>query len=210
MAKVNVVRTVRIGGRSMAVKRVPNFATVLHKAHLDATVTQLRVIAEETREMIIDKLMAAEPQAPGTIIVPRPRRKRRAGGELADRTPYDHEPLKDWYAKKKARLELDGRKLIASGDYIRGIEVFKGKQASGVYYMVRPEDRLHVPVPGLSGTKPIMLKRLARVLEFGSAKHKVPPRPHWRPVLRAIMGRFRFLRRTIRAEALRLALKRLR
>jgi len=160
--------------------------------------------------MIIDRLMVTPPQRPGVISVGRPKRLRRATGPMADRRPFVFRPLQHWYVQKKIRYGLDGRFLIAAGDYIRGIEVFKGKQASGVYYMVRPAQRVHAPSEVSSTTKPIMLKLLARVLEFGSRKHHVPPRPHWRPVLRAIIGRARFIRRDIHAAGLRAALLRLR
>lgn len=209
MGKVRVVRTVRFGGRDVPVKRVPNLAPVIVRSTVEATATHLRVLAEETREMIIDKLMAAPAQPPGVAVLQRPARLRRPAGPMADRQPFNHTPLRPWYAAAKARFGLDGRFLLATGDYIRGIEVFKGKQASGIYYMVRPASREHVPSE-VSSTTPIMLAKLARVLEFGSAKHRVPPRPHWRPVLRAVLGRARFIRRNIYAAGLRAALQRLR
>jgi hypothetical protein len=198
-----------VGTRNVPVKRVPNLAPTVIRSTVEATAVQLRVLAEETRELIIDRLMATPIQRPGVRVVQRPVRLRQGVGPTADRRPFDFDRLRNWYARKKRRLGLDGHFLIASRDYIEGIEVFKGKQQSGVYYMVRPAQRFHVPSE-VSSTSNIMLSLLARVLEFGSAKHRVPARPHWRPVLRAVIARVRFARRDIRAAGLRQFIQRLR
>lgn len=211
MAKVRVVRTVKVGGRAVAVKRVPNLAPILARktrtgpemarSMVEATTVQIRILAQEARELIIDKLFAAAPQAPAQATVSRPQQE--APGRLAgDRRPYRHVRLTDKHVQKKARDGEDGRKLIATGDYVAGIEVFRGEQASGVYYIVRPEAREHVP----SG---MTLSLLARVHEYGSARHKIPPRPHWGPAIRAVIAAMPARVARVRAEALRRTLRRI-
>ena len=84
---------------------------------------------------------------------------------------------------------------------MKGIEVFRGQQAgAGVYYMVRLERRKHLP----SG---LPLNRLARILELGSARHKIPARAHWAPTLRQIVNVFDQQSETVQAEVLRRALR---
>jgi hypothetical protein len=211
MARVRVVGQVRIGKKTLPVKKVPNLAPILAKkdrgapevmrSTVSATVDQLRVLAEESRELVLDRLFAARAQAPASIVVTRPARVA-PSIKTASRAPYRHRALTQKWVQRKARDSQDGRKLIATGDYAQGIEVFKGKQASGVYFIVRPADRKHVP----SGLR---LPMLARVHEFGSAKHKIPPRPHWGPAVRDVRDAFAGARPTIRAEAARRLLRRI-
>lgn len=207
MAKVRVVGTVRVGGRTLPVKKVPQLAPIVVGAVMEATATQLRVLAEETRELIVDRLFAAEPQAPGRSVVARPSRLVAENMPSAPRSPASYPPLSRQHAAKKARQGSDGRFLIERGDYLEGIEIFKGQQRSGVYYMVRLQDREHVGADPSS--KPIRLSLLAKVHEFGSSKHKIPPRPHWRPAVRDVRRAFGALRPTIKAAALRIALRRI-
>lgn len=208
MAKVRVVRHVRISGRRVPVKRVPNLVPILEDSRVEATAIQLRVLAEESRDIILDKLFAGRPQAPGEVILSQPRRLRQPQELGRDRAPFDHPPLTRKHARLKAREGLDGRTLLMTGDYVEnGIEVFKGEQQSGVYYMVRPAVGKHEGFDPKSG--PITYRRLAMVHEFGSAKHRIPPRPHWRPAAEAIIARFERTRRTVRALQLRSMLRRI-
>ena len=75
-------------------------------------------------------------------------------------------------------------------------------------YIIRPRPVRHQGFDPNSG--PITLKQLARTLELGSARHNIPARPHWGPVIRATIRRMNQLPANIRAEALRNALKGLR
>jgi len=193
------------GGRTITVKRIPTLMPLLPRAAVDVTATTSRVLCEEGRELILDRLYAAVPQIsprPGVLPVPRPPRKRKPGAELADRTPFPHEPLSEPYAKRKAREGLDGRILIREGDYTNAIEVFRGEQVKGgVYYMVRLKPGKHY-----SG---FTYNELARLLELGSSSKKLPARPHWGPTIRAVVARFRQLRPDVQAATLRQALERL-
>jgi len=201
MARVRVVRYVRQGSRMVPVKRVTALAPLLRRAAIEASATQLRVVAEEGRELLLDRLFAADPQAPAQIIANRPPKERRPEIPGAVRGPFSHRPLTQAWVSRKAREGLDGRKLIATGDYMEGIEVFRGvQQESGVYYMVRPARRKHRP----SG---LTLRRIARIHEFGSATIGIPARPHWGPVTRDVIRRARQLGPTVRAVALRRALR---
>jgi hypothetical protein len=189
----------------MPVKKVPQLATIVHRSTVEATANQLRVLAEETREVILDRLFAARPQAPAGATVARPRRIRESPSGFA-RPPFRHRALTDKHVRKKARQGNDGRKLIETGDYANSIEVFKGQQkASGTYYMVRPAPRPHDGADPSSG--PISQAMLARVHEFGSARHGIPARPHWGPAVRFVLARFTEVRRGVRAAVLRAVLR---
>lgn len=204
MAKVRVVRTIRMGSQRVAVKKVPSLANVVVRSTVEATTTQIRVLAEESRELLLDRLFAGVPQPPGRVKVARPRRVVPSMPGAA-RIAFRHRLLTRRTVARKVSLALDGRKLIETGNYARGIEVFRGQQESGVYYMVRVADRPHKGFDPSSG--PIRLGVLARLHEFGSARLRIPARPHWRPTVRDVMARFRELKRTIRAAGLREALR---
>jgi len=214
MARVRITSQVRVGEKLLPVKKVPNLAPILAQKHrgapevmrstVEATAVQLRVLAEESRELIIDRLFAAKPQAPAKAVVRRPPRKRPTM-RTAPRAPFKkHRALTQKWIERKAEDGLDGRKLIATGDYVRGIEVKKATQAGGgVYYYVRPADRKHRP----SG---IPLTKLARVHEFGSRKHKIKPRKHWGPAVNDIRAALPGHAADIRADALRRILRSIR
>lgn len=200
VTRVQATRTP--GGRAVLVKRIPTLMPMLPRAAVDVTATTSRVLSEEGRELILDRLFAAVPQAPGRRAVSRPPRQTPSSPELGERRPFRHVPLTETYVKRKAREKLDGRKLIAEGDYTDAIEVFRGEQKhGGVYYMVRLEPGKHYS--GMTYTQ------LARLLELGSASERLPARPHWGPTIRAVVTRFRQLRPTIQAAILREALQRI-
>lgn len=185
----------------MTVKRVPTLAPLLPRAAVEATATQLRVLAEESRELLLDRIFAARPRAPGRAVVDRPPRARLPKVPTAPRRAFPFAPLSKRHRQYKARHGQDGRILVATGDYVEGIEVFRGEQVGGgVYYMVRPAARTHEP----SGLR---LTTIARILELGSARHKIPARPHWSPTVRDVIRRFEQEAPTVRAKALRTSLR---
>ena len=210
MAKVRVVSSVQVGGRRLPVKRVHHFAPVLARSMVEATAVQLRVVAEEAKELLIDKVMAGAPARGTQARVERPTRTAGRGDiPAAERRAFRHEPLSERAVARKRRHELDGRRLIETGHYIENIEVKRGVQAgSGVNYIIRPRPIRHRGFDPDSGS--ITLKQLARTLEFGSARHNIPARPHWGPVIRATIRRVQRLPANVRAEALRRALRGLR
>lgn len=202
-AVTRVRSVVTPSGRQVRVKRIPSLMPLLPRAAVDVTATSSRVLSEEGRELLLDRLFAAAPQAPARRRVQRPPRIRRASPELGTRRPFPHTPLSVPYVKRKARENLDGRKLIATGEYVEAIEVFRGEQRyGGVYYMVRLRSGRHY-----SG---LTYNELARILELGSAAQKLPARPHWGPTVRAVVTRFRQFRPDIQAAVLRQALERIR
>ena len=193
-----VTRTV--GGREI----IESFNVRLYKQLANATMMQLRVIAEESRELILDKVYAG-PVArghPGTPEVERPPVLRRKRIGRVDRRPFRHRALAASTVRKKAAAEQDGRKLIAEGDYTYGIEVIRGKRrGKTAYYTVRPK-------PGLHPRAGVTHRILAAWLEFGTKN--MPPRKHWAPVLRIVK---RMLRQTVpgvRAVALRTTIRQVR
>lgn len=205
---VTRIMLVKRDGQWVKVKTIPTLAPLLVNAAVTGTATEFRVLAEESRELLIDRIFASRIQPPGQSGVVRPPILHAASMPTVDRDPLPHRPLSHPYVLLKARTGKDGRILLATGDYVDGIEVFRGYQRgnkgareAGVYYMVRPADRNHVP----SG---LPLKKIARLLELGSARLKLPARPHWGPVVRDVIQVFKRVRtKAYRADALRRALR---
>ena len=199
--KVEVTRRIKVGAQTLPVKRVEGFMDgITEDVVVEATAVQLRVMAEETRELIIDRLMAATPQAPASSVLERPAVLRRRDIGIEDREPFDHEPLNQRYVDKKAAKGLDGRKLLATGDYIEGITTNRVEGGAGVAYTVGVEDRNHRP----SG---LPLNTLARIHEFGSGSAGIPARPHWRPVGRQVRASLRKQGANVMADVLRRAIR---
>jgi hypothetical protein len=199
-----------IGGRRLPVKKVGIAPVLMQQAMVEATATQLRVIAEESKELLIDKIMAGPPARGTERVEDRPARTAaRRDLDVEDRRAFRHPPLADRTVARKRHHHLDGRRLVETGHYVNNIEVKRGFQKdSGVNYLVRPRPIQHRGFSEQSG--PITLKQLARTLELGSARHNIPARPHWGPVIRATIRRFNRAPDDIKAEALRIALRNLR
>lgn len=192
-------------GRELVKRTGPDGKELIESFHIrlyrrleEMTAVQLRVIAEESREMVLDRLYAAKPQAPGAATVARPERERRPDIPTADRKPFRHAPLAPSTVERKAAADQDGRKLIASGEYTYGIEVFKGTENGVTYYTVRPK-------PGKHPDAGVTHRVLAAFHEFGTSK--MPKRPHWGPVLAVVKDIVKKRRKKIRADALRKALR---
>lgn len=206
MARVEVVRRIiSPGGRTQIIKRVPRLSQILPAAQIEATAIQLRVTAEETREMVLDRIFAGRP-SPGTrAVVARPKRVRPSVRGV-QRAPFRHAPHAERTLRRKANPEndLDGRKLIETGDYVRGIAVWKVKSArAGVYYRVGLRSRQHRGFSEASGD--ITLLQIAMTHERGSAAHNIPARPHWGPTVRTVLRVFRRQAQDVSADVLRRA-----
>lgn len=93
---------------------------------------------------------------------------------------FNIDPTSD-YQKRKAKsgTEGAGSPLIDTGDYVESIIVTKIPNG----YSIGVEDRYHKTAR--PGQKPIKMRDLARILEFGFSKYNVysAPFPHWRPAL---------------------------
>jgi len=187
-----VTRT--INGREV----ISGFHARVVDATLQAGLVQARIMAEESRELILDKLLAATPQRPGQREVERPRRLRRREIPTVERRAFRHAPLAEPTVKDKAAREQDGRKLIATGAYIEGIEVFRGMRQGQPYYVVRPK-------PGQHPDAGVTHRVLAAFHEFGTSR--MPARPHWSPCIRIVRRELRRLGPQIRAVAMRTAIR---
>lgn len=208
MARVIVKRVLRGQGKTVQLKTFPKIAPLLMLGAREATATHLRILAEEARQLLVDKIYAGSPQAPGRIVLSSPGFFKRRDIDGDERRPFPRLRALSWpHVLRKLRLGQDGRKLLATGDYVKNIEVVKsrGQTAAIPSWLVRMKPKAHTP---LSGGGFIQLSLLARVLEFGSRRHKIPPRPHWRPTAQLMLARFKRLPRAVGAEALRSALRR--
>jgi len=203
MAGLNTVRTrdgvqvvTRTGpdGR----ERVESFHIKMFEQLHAAGLVQIRILAEESRELLLDKLYNQRPQAPGSVVEARPRPLRRADIPIALRRPANLSRLADRTVKDKAAAGQDGRKLVKTGAYTYGIEVFKGTKGGEVYYTVRPK-------PGPHPERGIPHRVLAAMHEFGTST--MPKRPHWGPVLRTVKRVLQERGTEVRAVALRTAIR---
>ena len=87
-----------------------------------------------------------------------------------------------WLARKAAK-GADSRTMIATGHYVSQIKVFRQVKQGNVQFRVGFQPA--VRARDLDGnTQEITLNRVARVLEHGSQKMNIPPRPHWEPHLK--------------------------
>lgn len=106
---------------------------------------------------------------------------------------YKWQPLSRDYLASKERRGLDPRIYIATGFFLSNIKIWE--DGAGIHVGFEP-DAVHTP----SGLK---LNVLARILEFGSAKARIPARPLWRPAISAIRRRQKDLQRRLRISAAR-------
>ena len=104
--------------------------------------------------------------------------------EVIEGQKYNWVPLKDAYKKQKIKQQLDPRILIRTGEYVESIYIEKTEvkpdedspEGLILSFSIRLPDKEHEE----SG---INLQLLARIMEYGSFKRNIPPRPHWRPVI---------------------------
>lgn len=182
-------------------ERIESFVIVAYQQLREATLTQTRILAEESRDLILDRLYNQTPQAPGQAVVTRPRRLRRSDIPTTDRRPASLRRLSERTVQDKAAAGQDGRKLIKTGAYTYGIEVFKGAKSGVPYYTVRPK-------PGPHPERKIPHRVVAAIHEFGTSS--TPKRPHWGPALRTIKRVLRERGPEVRAVALRTAIREVR
>lgn len=102
------------------------------------------------------------------------------------------------YAKLKERKGLDSRIYVATGFYLDSIGVLETS------YDEKEGSRLEIGVPDVEHPSTgINLRFLAQILEYGSAKMKIPPRPLWRPVLSKFNERQKKLKKEFRQRLMR-------
>jgi hypothetical protein len=173
------------------------------KALSDRTLKELRILAETSRQYMVDRIYAGRAQD-GNIVTKAPTYPRSTPG-VGGTEPFELAELTPRYRRRKKRKGLDGRILIASGDYTHSLEVkrVKPKGADAAYVMSLPTKK-HIGarfVP--KGSKRVTYRQLSLILEFGSAKKKIPARPHWRPTGREMGRRFNRAPAKLSASALR-------
>lgn len=197
-SRVNLIRkVVRGGGRNIKVVKFGQLMTGVVNEVVKASAIHLRVIAQSSADLLVSKLFA-QPEK-GNIVAHRPDPLSPGTGVSGGKTPFRHKKLTPAYARYKFRSGLDGRILIASGDYVNAIEVVRSEtKEAGVTYRVRLKPGVHRS--GMSFTK------LGLIHEFGSARAHIPARPHWRPVGADVLRKFRRLPQSVTAEGIRKAL----
>lgn len=197
---VNLVRkVVRGGGRGIKVVKFGQIMPGVVDAVVKASAVHLRVVAQASADLLVNKIFA-QPER-GNLVAHKPEPQSLGKGITGGTTPFPFKRLSKAYARYKFRNGLDGRILLATGDYINAIEVFRSdtKEAT-VTYRVRLKPGVHNS--GMSFTK------LGLIHEFGSARAKIPARPHWRPVGAEVLKRFSKLPQSVRADGIRKALSR--
>jgi hypothetical protein len=91
---------------------------------------------------------------------------------------FEIDPSSDYNIRKDASGRIGaGIPLMDTGEYVKSIQVVK--IANG--YSIGVEDKFH-PILR-EGQKPIHMRHLARVLEYGYKPGHQAPYPHWRPAL---------------------------
>lgn len=104
----------------------------------------------------------------------------------------DHNP--DYESRKRASGSIGaGIDLMNTGEYVNSIEV----QPTPTGYSIGVKDINHSKLR-LSDSDPIHMRALARILEYGSPKQNIAPRPHWRPALANLRRRKAALSKELR------------
>jgi hypothetical protein len=97
---------------------------------------------------------------------------------------YPMPDLSKAWLNKKRRHNLDLRKLIASGEYLRGI---KARRFDKMSWIVEPSDARVKKYKFQKKQPKITYKKLAEVHEYGlkneEGKQVIKPRPHWTPTI---------------------------
>jgi hypothetical protein len=201
-SRTRIEHTIRVGGRKYTLRSNDAFFPVLNQETLLATGPQMRILAHGSYTLLVDKILAGDPQGFPTIlrVSDLPYYDAKYKGYWP-RYPLKMKRLSEAYVQDKARGELDPRPLIATGFYLTHIEVKEEVKPTGLLYSVYVPDIVHEP----SG---LPLKTIVGWLEYGTAT--MPKRPHWRPVALIIRQKWEKLPVGIKAIALRKALRRLR
>lgn len=101
---------------------------------------------------------------------------------------------KDYKKDKDADPTTAGNPiLVATGQYIESIQV----RPTAAGYAVGVGDTLHTH----GNSEPQMMMDIAKTLEYGSPERNIPPRPHWRPMERALMKRREKMKEDMKEKA---------
>lgn len=123
--------------------------------------------------------------------------------EEQDFASFDATPLNSAYLERKIAAGGDPRIMIASGFYKDNIKVFRRANQDGtITYYIGFHKRMQAR--DLAGDRvPVLLVKIAWVHEKGSAKMKVPARPHWEPHYADMRKRAKAERERIRAAIMK-------
>lgn len=115
---------------------------------------------------------------------------------------YAWKPLSERWLRYKRKHGLDKRVHMATRTYVKSIKATArrrgGKIVSWGVTAGKP-NQIHEP----SG---FTFKKLARILEFGSKRMRIPPRPHWRPAWSAYVRKdAKLLLRSLKKEVFKKA-----
>jgi len=167
--------------------KIPKFSAVVtplaEELH-DAAVATLSVFAYAERDRFVEEI------------------------ERQDFPAFRHVPLAASTLARKAAAGRDLRTMIATGNYIDSIRVFRRTVVNGVEWRIgfHPRKRAR----DLDGRiVDILLEEVAKIQEHGSLSAGVPARPHWSVHQRRMAVRSRALRPEILAAAMRAARHRL-
>lgn len=191
-----------------------DFPIIYMQAYVQRALTEVRVLAESSRQYMVDRIYAGA----GDRVVAKPVFP--PAKPNANAKPFELERVTDHYWKWKALRGLDLRTLIAIGDYTHHLEVKKTKETKdGVsYVMTISAQKQHIGARFVKkGKRRPTYRQLARWLEFGTenppgaadaegkprARWRMVPRPHWRPAAQEMARRFKRAPKKVGASALR-------
>lgn len=204
MPSIKTTHKVRVGNRNFTLRTQDLFIPRFVEKTVEVTYPQMRVLAEETRDLLIDKIMAGNTRGYSPVVSRASLPKSRLPGVRTERKPFPFDrtaPLSPDYLERKVREGKDPRILIATGRYLEHIVVERQETRDGVKWRVFIQK-------GKTKTE-ITFNMLARILEFGSASRNIKPRAHWRPTARIMGDKMKRVPKDIRAQALRETLREL-
>jgi len=199
--------TVKVGGKWFTLRKQQPFFPEFAQAEMEATDPQVHHLAMGSAVLLVEKLLAGNPRGFPTVIRigDLPKLPKRYRGTV-DRKPFRHRKLNEEYLEWKVHKGYDPRPLIATGFYIRNIEVVSRKRKTARFWKVQVPNIIHEP----SGEP---LRTLVGWLEYGTASSEthpgIPARPHWRPTALIVRRQWARLPNNIRVEALKKTLRKL-
>lgn len=117
---------------------------------------------------------------------------------------FDAHPLSPAYAARKRALKLDPRTMIATGHYVKHIQLHERPDGLKRTIFIGFEDGAKA-VDHDGRETDITLDLLAKVQEHGSQAANVPPRPHWQDHLDRMHQAAPAVRTAIKDEAINAA-----
>jgi hypothetical protein len=196
-------KKVRLDPRFTGPNAVFKLPQVFMKVLAKRSLTDIRILAESSRQYMVDRIYAGKAGASRKVAT-KPIFPHTQPNSAAK--PFMLQPLTKKYRRWKKLKKLDGRLLIALGDYTRALEVKKVKRSgTDVAYLmtISPQKRHKERRPGKKKLQSLTMRQLAAVLEFGSSSRMIPGRPHWKPTAKEMTRRFKKAPDKMLASALR-------